>query len=119
MFLSAAIALVVLTAFACLPATISTSHAREALREDALKAGYLFNFMKFVEWPAPSPADPFTVCFLGESGVYDELASVLPDKHLGARRLVARRLSPNEALSGCQALYIDAAQLRSAAAPYA
>ena len=34
-------------------------------REDVLKAAYLFNFVKFVEWPAAPASDALTVCFLG------------------------------------------------------
>lgn len=115
LFLSAAIGLVAYSALASLPAAVSSSHARESLREDALKAGYLFNFMKFVDWPPTAPSDSFTVCFVGESGVYDELAAVLPDKRLGARKLQARRLSAEQALSPCAVLFIDAGELASVA----
>ena len=85
--------------------------AHAADRVDALKAGYLFNFMKFVEWPPLASTDTLTVCFLGDSRVYDELSAGLPDKHLGARKLVAHRLAPAEPVVACQVLYIDAARL--------
>ncbi|MEJ1965279.1 MAG: YfiR family protein [Gammaproteobacteria bacterium] len=114
-FLSAAIGLVAYSAFASLPVTVSNSHAREGLRKDALRAGYLFNFMKFVDWPPTRPLDSFTVCFVGESGVYDELAAVLPDKRLGARRLEARRVSAEQTLSPCEVLFIDAGELAAVA----
>ncbi len=104
--LSAAVALVACSALA----PFSDVYAREAARADALKAGYLFNFMKFVEWPL-APADTLTVCFVGSSGVYDELTAGLPEKRLGTRRLVTHRLAPGESMVACQVLYIDAAQL--------
>jgi uncharacterized protein DUF4154 len=106
-FLSAAVALVACSALVPFP----KSHAREADRVAALKAGYLFNFMKFVEWPPLAAADTITVCFLGDSAVYDELSAGLPDKRLGKRRIVARRLAPAEPMVACQVLYIDAEQL--------
>jgi hypothetical protein len=114
-FLSAAILLAAFSAFASFPGDVAGSTSREAGREDALKAGYLFNFIKFVEWPAAATGEPFTMCFIGESGVYAELASVLPDKRMGSRTLVARRLSSSDELNACQVLYVDAKQLQSAA----
>ncbi len=110
--MSAAVALVACSALVSPPSL----QAREAERAAALKAGYLFNFVKFVEWPTLAPADTLTVCFLGNSGVYDELSAGLADKRLGTRRLVARRLAPAEPTLACQVLYIDAEQLPAIAA---
>lgn len=87
------------------------SQARAAQRAEALKAGYLFNFLKFVEWPALAPADTLTICFLGDSGVYAEFSERLDGKLLGERRLVAQRFAAAGQLAACQALYIDAEQL--------
>jgi hypothetical protein len=81
--------------------------ARDVQRENALKAGYLFNFIKFVEWPPLVDGDVFTLCFMGADGVHDELAAVLPEKRLGGRHLAPRRLAPNESPVGCQVLYVD------------
>jgi hypothetical protein len=89
--------------------------ARDAQRAEALKAGYLFNFVKFVEWPPRSPADTLTICFVGTSAVYDELSAGLPDKSVGSRKLVTRRLAPAESVLACQVLYIDAEHLPAAA----
>lgn len=106
-FLTAAASLVAASACVSLP---SSAHARELQRVDALKAGYLFNFLKFVEWPPLAPADILTICLLGESGVYEEISTGLAEKRVGARRLVARRIAAAEPLAQCQVLYIDAGQ---------
>ena len=109
-FLSAAVAIVACSALA----PLADTQAHEAGRADALKAGYLFNFIKFVEWP-PLAADSLTVCFLGDSGVYDELSAGLSEKRVGRRPLVTRRIAPAEPMASCQVLYIDAAQVPGAA----
>ena len=105
-FLTAAASLVAASAWVSLP----SAQAREPQRVDGLKAGYLFNFLKFVEWPPLAPADILTLCLLGESGVYEAIAEGLAEKRVGARRIVARRISPAEPLAQCQVLYIDAGQ---------
>jgi YfiR/HmsC-like len=77
-------------------------------REDQLKAGYLFNFAKFVEWPASTPNDALTVCFVGASGIQEALAMDSSDKRIGTRKLSVRSLHESEAPAGCNVLYVDA-----------
>lgn len=80
-------------------------------REDQFKAAYLFNFVKFVEWPTSAPADTLTVCFLGGEGVHEALASGIDAKRVGARKLIARQLDPPATVESCEVLYADAASV--------
>jgi hypothetical protein len=99
---------------ALLPAIGGGAHAAGAAdatmqRTDQLKAGYLLNFAKFVEWPASVPADLLTVCFVGGKGVRDALASGIDTKMAGERHLAVRAISESESPAGCNVLYLDAA----------
>jgi hypothetical protein len=76
-------------------------------REDQFKAAYLFNFVKFVEWPT-SAADTLTVCFLGGQGVHEALASGIDAKRVGPRKLIVRRIEPPASVASCEVLYADA-----------
>jgi hypothetical protein len=78
-------------------------------REDQLKAGYLFNFAKFVEWPASVPQDALTICFLGGAGVQQFLSTDAGSKRIGARGLVVRSLREHDTSNGCNVLYVDSA----------
>jgi hypothetical protein len=78
-------------------------------RADQLKASYLLNFVKFVEWPASVPANLLTVCFIGGKGVRDALTSGIETKMAGERHLAVRTLSDSEPPVGCHVLYLDAA----------
>jgi hypothetical protein len=78
-----------------------------AARENQLKAGYLLNFAKLVEWPPSTPADSLTICVLGETGLYDALAIGLGGKRIGVRTLNAYRLAQTESTARCSVLYID------------
>ena len=80
-------------------------------REDQFKAAYLFNFAKFVEWPASAPADTLTVCFLGGEGVLEALANGIEAKRVGARKLIARQLEQPATVQDCEVLYADAASV--------
>jgi hypothetical protein len=85
-------------------------------REDQLKAAFLFNFVKFVEWPASPAEDALTVCFVDAQGVYDALATGIEAKRVGARRLVVRRLDKSASPKGCDALYANSTTVPEAPA---
>jgi hypothetical protein len=69
------------------------NHA-QSVGEYHLKAAFLFNFAKFVEWPAETfkrPADPILICVLGESEITGPLEEAVKGKLVGERRLVIQR----------------------------
>ena len=80
-------------------------------REDQFKAAYLFNFVKFVEWPPGAASDTLTVCFLGGEGVHEALASGIDAKRAGPRKLIARQLERPATVEDCEVLYADAASV--------
>jgi hypothetical protein len=90
--------------------TLSSASARaDALerREDQFKAAYVFNFVKFVEWPEPA-ADPLMICFVGGEGVYQALITDIEKRRAGARRLAVLQVADTPRAGACSALYIDA-----------
>jgi hypothetical protein len=80
-------------------------------REEQIKAGYLFNFAKFVDWPVSVPNDYLTVCFLGAEGVQSAFEQGLTDKRVGSRRLTVRALHEARAIDGCNVLFVDSQAL--------
>jgi hypothetical protein len=79
-------------------------------REDELKAAYLFNFVKFVEWPSAAGA-VITLCFVGGDGIRDALAAGTAGKKVANRPVQVRRLVQAQSAEGCSLLYLDAATL--------
>lgn len=101
--------------FALLTLTAAGGDLREArgtdaaVRENELKAAYLFNFVKFVDWPASAADEALTVCFIGGKGVYDALADGIEAKRVGTRHLAMRVLEKTTSVQGCNVLYVEAA----------
>jgi len=90
--------------------TFGVAAAADGGRVDELKAAYLFNFAKLVEWPATTAADSLTICFVGAQGVHAAFARTVGDKPVGARRIVVKpMLAPAESRAGCDVVYLDAA----------
>lgn len=60
----------------------SCAHA-QVVEENQVKAAYLYNFAKFVEWPAaafPNPDDPVQICAIGDDAAIDVLQAAVSGK---------------------------------------
>src|SRR4051812_12349168 len=86
--------------------------AQDVPLEYRVKAAYLYNFLKFVEWPADT-ANPFTICVAGKNPFGDVLADTVRGERIGGRAVVTRNVSEPDA--GCHVLFIPRG---TAAAPY-
>jgi hypothetical protein len=94
-----------LTLLACTFA--SAAEQPRSSREDQLKAGYIFNFAKFVEWPNLAATDILTICFLGGAGIRDALVASTGGKMIGTHPVNTRAVDANSA-HGCQLLFVAA-----------
>ena len=100
---------------------VSPAHATGTPTDEfALKAAFLFNFTRFVEWPESafsSTEDPFRVCVVGEDPFGNRLVA-LGQRRVGDRAIRVEYPRTVNALARCQMAYIgDAtpAELRRAA----
>jgi hypothetical protein len=78
--------------------------------EYEVKAAYLYNFAKFVEWPGPARKDAFVVGVLGRDPFGPLLDHALAGKTVGERRIEIRRLAPGEPTAGVDLLFIAASE---------
>ena len=100
----------ILSALAALMATTMSARADAVTqREDQFKAAYVFNFVRFVEWPSGVAAETVRVCFVGGAGVYQALTTGIDNKRVGSRRLAALQLTHSAPVDACHAVYIEAA----------
>lgn len=92
--------------------------------EDEVKAAYLFNFTKFVEWPAGAfsgTSDPLNVCAAGDAGVLKAIEQAVTGERIEGRPLRFVAELPHTP-AACHVLYVgrgsgdDAARLAAASA---
>lgn len=80
-------------------------HAEDSAPEAALKAAFIYNFTKFVSWPAPAEQAGFHLCTVGQAAVIEALQGfegrLVADKPIHVLRNPAR-----ERLRDCQLLYV-------------
>jgi hypothetical protein len=89
-------------------AALGASEER-ALDESDVKAGYLFNFANFVEWPSkalPDEPSAFVACVLGDDAFAVLLERTLDGKAIGKHPFVVKRLSRDQDWGACHMLVV-------------
>jgi hypothetical protein len=75
--------------------------------EHSVKAAFLYNFMRFVEWPAAGGADgPRAVCVAGDDPIVPALQRALLGKSVAGRPLAVHRLEWPPGATSCEILFI-------------
>lgn len=88
----------------------ATGIAAQSSGEYDVKAAYLYNFAKFVEWPSeafPSPDTPFAICVLGQDPFGRGLDDIIHGERVEGRPLVVRRLKGWDDAELCHILFVS------------
>lgn len=89
------------------------SSLAQAPTEYQVKAAFLYNFSKFVEWPQPSAEaarEPFVIGILGTDPFGDALEGIIQGKSANGRKLMIRKLRAAEDARTCQIVFISASE---------
>jgi hypothetical protein len=85
--------------------------------EHQVKAAFLINFPKYVDWPAEAFArtnSPIVIAVLGETRVTGEIQKVITGRTVNGREIVLKRLASGEEPDACHILFVpEAEQQRS------
>jgi hypothetical protein len=87
--------------------------AQASLPEAQIKAAFLINFPRYVDWPAEAFAEtnsPIVVAVLGESEVTAELRKIIEGRTVNGREIVLKRLADGEESAGYHILFVAAAE---------
>lgn len=90
--------------------TSLTAAGPPSLDEYQVKAAFLYNFAKFIDWPAEHPHDPFRICVLGQDPFGRALDNVVAGRSIGERPVAVVRISVPEAAAGCQVLFVASSE---------
>jgi YfiR/HmsC-like len=81
--------------------------------EYQLKAAFIYNFARFVEWPSLTGADaspPMVIGILGEDPFGRDIDDAIEGKAANGRRLVVKRFSSLKQFTPCSILFVSASQ---------
>ncbi len=80
----------------------------EEASEYQVKAAFLFNFTKFVEWPAAAfaaPDSPIVICILGDDPFGTVLEQTVAGEVVNGRKVAIRRMKQAPAPKSCQVVF--------------
>jgi hypothetical protein len=80
--------------------------------ENEVKSAYLYNFGKFVEWPAKatSVGDFFTICILGDDTFGSTLETTIAGESINGRKISVKRVTKLPDAVDCRILFISSSQ---------
>jgi hypothetical protein len=91
-------------------AALSAAPAAQPVAAPALKAAFLYNFVKFAEWPGLAAAAPIAACVVGDEGIADALAETVRGRNIDGHGLEVSRPESGAAWRLCHLLFIADAQ---------
>ena len=97
--------------FLLYPSSLAAQQTKAS--ESAVKATYLYNFSRFVQWPADAAAakgDSFPICVFGEDPFGAVLDTIVAGESVNGKAVVARRVSKSQDAVDCRVLYISASE---------
>jgi YfiR/HmsC-like len=87
--------------------------ASEQDLEYQVKAAFLLNFTKFIEWPPAAFTDsnsPFTVCIMGTDPFGRSLEQIVEGETVNSRKLIVQRIIQGPPPKSCQVLFAGKAE---------
>jgi hypothetical protein len=91
----------------------SIKGADVASLEYGVKAAFLYNFVKFVEWPNgafTSPDAPVAICVLGADPFGRTLDEIVQGERVESRSLVVRRVDNAASAASCHLLFVSSSE---------
>jgi hypothetical protein len=111
--LGRALRLILLAVYALVSAETLAKAQAQPLSASEIKAGFLFNFTKFVEWPPDAFADggvPIVLGIVGDNPVTDLLIETTAGKTVNGRAVIIRRLKEGQDLRLCHILFVSSSE---------
>ncbi|MGB6386609.1 MAG: YfiR family protein [Terriglobales bacterium] len=81
--------------------------------EYEVKATYLYNFSRFVEWPdkiTQTQSDSFSICVLGQDPFGPALNAILADETIAGKSVVAKQIPRPQDAINCRVLFISSSE---------
>jgi hypothetical protein len=89
------------------------ARGQSSLSEPQVKALFLFNFAKYIEWPSASfatPNAPITIGIVGSNPCVEPLQKTVEGKLVAGRPISVRQCDKPEDFYKCQILFISASE---------
>lgn len=102
----------IISLFACFALSAQEPNAVRSAPEAQVKAAFLLNFARFVDWPSsgfPNPSTPLTICVVGRDPFGPALDAVVAGETVGSRPIEIRRIE-SSSKGQCHLAFIASAE---------
>jgi hypothetical protein len=85
----------------------------QPLDEYQVKAAFIYNFAKFIQWPPStfqSANEPFVICVMGHDPFGRSLEDTVAGRAIDGHPFAVRHIGAVKQAAGCQIMFIDAAE---------
>lgn len=91
--------------------------AAQSASAPAMKAAFLYNFAKFASWPADAlaPAQPLTMCVVGDAEVAKALVEIVRSQVVDGHELTVKALAADGPTHLCHLLYVGGLGVKQSA----
>lgn len=79
-------------------------------QNEKFKALFMYNFTKYIEWPAVQRQGDFVIGVLGSSSITSELETIAGKQKVGVQNIVVKTFSTVDEIENCQILYIPSSR---------
>ncbi|MBK7952480.1 MAG: YfiR family protein [Deltaproteobacteria bacterium] len=107
------------TTFVAVAVAILLPRVAVAESAEQVKAAFLFNFARYVEWPESAFASaeaPIRICLIGGAGFAEVLTSAVSGRTVGARPVEVAPLESLDGAAECHLLFFEEAAVAQGAA---
>lgn len=80
------------------------------MHEDEVKAAFVYNFAKFIEWPSGKINEHINLCILGESPLGFSALKAIDGRTAQDKQLVTKLLNKADELKDCHIVFIAASE---------
>lgn len=98
---------------AMLTTTLAVGGQLTGVSEYEVKAVYILNFARFVNWPAGAfgaKGEPFTICVLGKDPFGPALNGAVSGETISGHSVVTKRIASPQDAADCQILFISSSE---------
>jgi len=72
-----------------------------------MKAVFIYNFTKYIEWPASYKSGSFVITVLGKSPMFDELKKMSTTRSVGNQKIEVKNIQTLGELTKCHILFVS------------
>lgn len=84
----------------------TTAMCQNGNEEFTLKAAFIYNFTRYIEWDLSSSND-FVIAIIGTSPIYEPLMEIARTKSISNRRIIVHQYTRPEDIGNCNILFIS------------